>query len=49
MSKIGIGIMGCGNIAKKYAISAIKKNEDLELIAITNQNYKNTIQNLKSI
>jgi len=45
MPKIGIGIMGCGNIAKKYAISAIKRNEDLELIAITNKNYDHTIEN----
>jgi hypothetical protein len=47
MPKIGIGIMGCGNIAKKYAISAIEQNKDLVLIAITNKNFTHAIENSK--
>ncbi len=37
MSPIRVGILGCANIAEKYAISALKELPDVELVAIASR------------
>lgn len=38
MKKIRVGILGCANIAEKYAIGAFKSLPDVELVAIASRN-----------
>lgn len=37
MSKVRVGILGCANIAEKYAIAAFKSLPDVELVAISSR------------
>lgn len=38
--KIGVGILGCANIAKKYTINAFKSLDNAEVISIASRNQK---------